>query len=305
MDRPLLRFITIHTQIKHIFIDEWCGEKSMNANIGLKDLLYCYDSGRLSGIWITLHRGYFDDKMSLIESSDRQEFQKQFYMPTLKYNLRNSKEISEETKIRLPFEELANDPRIGKAMVDGITPKNYQIDKANLENDLKQKFRDSLRYCSQERLENRIVVVLPWGSSTSTFIGSRNVENITMREIIMHCKNTAHKCYVYFNKKNVSNFISQLKDPSSSSDTIQSSDISSYVTTDPIQFLSNDNQDGILVTDADSIEGCEFRTVISLFAQKFHSTGPSSVGKTQINLFLRAIANLVAFVFSGEETGIY
>ena len=128
---------------------------------------------------------------------------------------------------------------------------------------------------------------------------------------------------MYFNERDTSKFRSGLKDPVSTttklSDPIDLADISSYIETDPIEFVVNDTQGGILVTDADTIEGYESSTVISLFGEKFNfdskpdekieefykQRAPSNDMKlfhsSQQNLFARAIANLVVIEKEGKE----
>ena len=281
-----------------MFIDEWCDERNQNGNIKLADLLECYDSGRLSSIWISLHKNYSNDNLRFLNASDKQEVRKRFHIPKLGYNLRNSKEIAELSISRLPPSKRDNEPLIGKAMVDGIKPKIYRISSHDFETDFTKKLRDSLRYCCEERCEERIAVALPWGSS-QVFIGTGNVEEIAMKEIIRYCRRNAktgkkvQKCYICFNQKDVSTFLSRLEEPTSSScERIQSSDISTYVTEDAVKFISNHKQDGIFVSDADTIEGFQFSTLISIFAEQLNVRKPE-FEKTQTNIFSRAIGNLV------------
>ena len=87
------------------------------------------------------------------------------------------------------------------------------------------------------------------------------------------------------------------------------------VTTNPIPFITDDSQKGILVTDGDMIEGFEFRTVISLFAKSVLSLkSPASLKRTtstyfirksweetQINLVRRAVANLIIIEDEDDE----
>ena len=170
LSRPLFRFLNIHTDVKYIFIDEWGDEKSGNGNIGLGDLLDCYDTKKLLGIWLVLHRNYKKDSLSFQESStaglDRKTIEDRFYIPNLQFNLRNSKEIAEESRSRLHFTERVTEPKIGAAMVDGIKPRQYTVSREHFKKDFEKKLQESLRYCQEERQQNKIVVILPWFDQT-------------------------------------------------------------------------------------------------------------------------------------------
>lgn len=303
--------MNIHGDVRYTFIDEWCGENSLNDNVQLGDLLHCYDGHMLSGIWISLHRDFSDDKFDELP-----KFQERFYFPNLMFNFRNSKEIAEESRRRLPNTKHANEPILGSTMVDGIRPKIYKISEDDFENDLTRKLHDSLVHCCESRSEKRVMVVLPWGTQPHSTRDMTNIKYITVVEVLKYCKNSAQKCYIYFNEKDSSDFINKMKLKLKSSDDIKSSDILTYLSMDPMKFIVNDNQDGIFITDADNIEGFECRTIISLFARKVYSDyslrdckltlkGGKSIerfDKTQVNIFTRAIANLVVLEKEGEET---